>query len=1382
MATYTYIGGPLDDPNSYTVNGMTPMNAPGASDTIDFASGGSPNGNADVGFVTVEGAVTLTGDLQTAGGVFASAPITINAGGDLDSSDAIFTSGAMTVQNGGQLEADGATFDGPSFTVDGSGSSYTDDENFLAEGPTTVTFSNGAQVQTGGDPGDTDVIDGGSFTVTTGAMLTASAIGTADGVTWTFAQNSTLTLSGGGNLAEGGAVGADLNGTGDIDDATINSQGGWAIGGSGLGIGSTGVATFQDGANVTVASLYLGDFDSDEGTLTVSGAATVLMIEGDTSIASSAGLLLVGNDGDGNLTINQGSTVIDTITSTLADSTVGFGSDSTGTVTVDGSATSWQTFGTLDVGGDGFGQVTVQNKGSMTATQLDIAEQSDSGTQDAPDLVDITGDGSSLTVADELDVGVNGVGALLIEAGGAVTISSSGTMALVVGDTAMAVGTVTVTDPGSVLTTEGTAIVGNSGLGTLEIENQGSAMLGGLIVAAQPTSGSAATPDSVTSTGAGSSLIVTGDATVDGAMPTPTNDEGEPDGTCGEWTYTDSGIGTILASNGGYISIGQTLTLLAPPDNTLPPIVTIQSGGGMEVGGNGGLQADTLQIDDGGLIVGHGTIQVGNGAPGAFTNGTIANDGTIEAMDGTLLLQGDVTGDGIAQIDQNSTLEVSGAFSGTVMFNGTYQTTLKIDQPDPTDFTGTIGGLQAGDVVDMPLSALPGEVAHSQIDGSDLELTFSNGTVWQYQLDGDYSDDSFDLLEDNPAGGANGTETDLEMVLQPNNPKIDTGIDGAPTANPYINSLLWGWGAWNPGAGPITYWFGDQGDVMDDVMVHGQTQYLDCDSTVDTWTGPEEQDFINALNDYSSVCGLTFAPASSAETADIVWWLDPTIAAAQALGVSEVPAESSGGQLWQYFDDTPWNADPDQLSFGGDGNNTIVHELGHTLGMAHPHDGGNEPDATTFPGVPSGEDQNTGLNGQNQAVYTIMSYKEGWDGENPNPPPLDYGTQGALGAFDIATLQELYGANDAATNDNQTFTLPTANAAGSGWSSIWAPGGINTITAGGTDLDCTIDLRPAPLTGPNAGGYESYATGILGGYTIANGSDVDNAIGGTGDDTFFVNADDDTITGGGGSDTVVFPDNLADYTLHRVGTVVTVTMDGITDTLNQITTLQFADQSIPANSVLCFASGTHILTDRGEIAVERLHECDRVRTSLSDGTAPIIWIGRRRVNCARHPDPRKVWPVRVSAGAFEDDVPHRDLWLSPDHAVHVDGVLIPIKYLINGTSIAQVAVDKIVYYHVELQRHDVLLAEGLPAESYLDTGDRRSFDNAGEVIRLHPDFVTPRMTGAARWEAAGCAPLVVSGKALEAVRGRLRVRAMSRTIDASRQPQANGGRRSLSNR
>ena len=76
-------------------------------------------------------------------------------------------------------------------------------------------------------------------------------------------------------------------------------------------------------------------------------------------------------------------------------------------------------------------------------------------------------------------------------------------------------------------------------------------------------------------------------------------------------------------------------------------------------------------------------------------------------------------------------------------------------------------------------------------------------------------------------------------------------------------------------------------------------------------------------------------------------------------------------------------------------------------------------------------------------------------------------------------------------------------------------------------------------------------------------------------------------------------------------------------------------------------------------------------------------------------------------------MPHRDCLLSPDHAVFIDNALIPIRHLVNGRSIVQERVDEVTYYHVELPPHDVVVAEGLPCESYLDTGNRAAFADAG---------------------------------------------------------------------
>ena len=202
----------------------------------------------------------------------------------------------------------------------------------------------------------------------------------------------------------------------------------------------------------------------------------------------------------------------------------------------------------------------------------------------------------------------------------------------------------------------------------------------------------------------------------------------------------------------------------------------------------------------------------------------------------------------------------------------------------------------------------------------------------------------------------------------------------------------------------------------------------------------------------------------------------------------------------------------------------------------------------------------------------------------------------------------------------------------------------------------------------------------------------------------------------------------------------------------QITGSGLNEVFTPAFSVACFASGTRIATVHGEIAVEHLREGDAVVSALG-GQVPLRWIGHRRIDCRRHPSPVEVWPVRVRAGAFAESAPRRDLVLSPDHAVHVDGRLIPIRYLVNGASIVQEPVEFVTYWHVELPSHDVLLAEGLECESYLDTGNRAAFANGGTTVMAHADF------SRAAWEAAGCAPLVVCGPAVDAVRADLLRRA-----------------------
>ena len=189
----------------------------------------------------------------------------------------------------------------------------------------------------------------------------------------------------------------------------------------------------------------------------------------------------------------------------------------------------------------------------------------------------------------------------------------------------------------------------------------------------------------------------------------------------------------------------------------------------------------------------------------------------------------------------------------------------------------------------------------------------------------------------------------------------------------------------------------------------------------------------------------------------------------------------------------------------------------------------------------------------------------------------------------------------------------------------------------------------------------------------------------------------------------------------------------------------------PPPPVTCFGAGTRIRTPLGDVAVETLRPGDEVVTLLQPSPQRVRWVGYRRIDMTRDPRPADNLPVCVRAGAFADGLPRRDLLLSPARAVYVEGVLIPVKRLINGTSVRQIDVASITYWHVELDRHDVLLAEGLPAESYLDTGDRAAFANV-PVVMMRPDFQ------ALTWEAQGCAPLVVTGAELLRARALLQRR------------------------
>jgi hypothetical protein len=181
----------------------------------------------------------------------------------------------------------------------------------------------------------------------------------------------------------------------------------------------------------------------------------------------------------------------------------------------------------------------------------------------------------------------------------------------------------------------------------------------------------------------------------------------------------------------------------------------------------------------------------------------------------------------------------------------------------------------------------------------------------------------------------------------------------------------------------------------------------------------------------------------------------------------------------------------------------------------------------------------------------------------------------------------------------------------------------------------------------------------------------------------------------------------------------------------------------------CFCVGTHIRTPRGETLVENLHIGAEVMTAFA-GVQHIKWIGRRDYTGSFIAASHLALPVCLKEGAIANGIPSRDLWVSPDHAICEDGVLIHAWRLINGVSIVQVRhVEFVSYIHIELQGHHVVFAENCATETFRDANCRFRFHNATEYETLY-GFTEPHPP---------CLPLVNGGFHLHNIKSRLAARA-----------------------
>jgi hypothetical protein len=307
----------------------------------------------------------------------------------------------------------------------------------------------------------------------------------------------------------------------------------------------------------------------------------------------------------------------------------------------------------------------------------------------------------------------------------------------------------------------------------------------------------------------------------------------------------------------------------------------------------------------------------------------------------------------------------------------------------------------------------------------------------------------------------------------------------------------------------------------------GSGEIFDGGRTVESsgWNGYQVRQAMAALQAFSQVCDISFRQTHQRAKAELelltYGQLDPPYS-----GVFQPPGTIGEGTgifaagldaiVYNDWADRPGGG----LERGAPGWGLMLHEFGHGLGLAHPHDPGFG--SVVMDGIKPPDEEKSypfrpGDFGLNDSRFTVMSYRGmGVDDGSRR----DYGHAMGPMAFDIAALQQMYGAARSHAGGD-SYLLPTRNGLGTGYLCIWDTGGEDTIRAGRTDRNVTIDLNPATLAyEPGGGGFLSSARGVNGGFTIASGVEIENAAAGDGHDRLVGNALDNRLLGGAGADRI----------------------------------------------------------------------------------------------------------------------------------------------------------------------------------------------------------------------------------------------------------------------
>ena len=1350
-----------------------------------FGPGNGQSGSA--GYLTISnGASLITGGFAQLGGLtgsFGSASIT--SGGVWTAASGLTIGnagvGTLTVSSGTVTTASGFNIGqspGGNGLVSLSSGSVLDANSLNIGGTAAVgtlilansTLANSGFANFGSVP------DGvGLATVSPGALLTANGMSIGN------FGSGLLTINGGTVTSFGTLSGTVVSGGGiDIgqnfgSDGSVSVTGGGRLSGTSLNVGTSGTGTLSINGGVV----------SDSGSFAEGSAAgsfgSVTVANGTLSFGNGMNL---GLSGDGILTINSGGTVLST--SSTSSDWVGNLAGSNGE---------------LDIEAGGTFAVTMAPQASITAIGIGLNAASVTLPAASGSAI-VSGAGALLTTNDNpMSVGNAGLGSLLVTAGGSVAVGTSDTSldyGLGIANSG-GTGNVTVNGTGSTLTVDGYLLDGRGGTGSMLIENNGKVVVNdaaangsGIGIGA----GRGAGPSGPANSGGNGVALVTSGGLLD------------LNSTTSSMNIGGNGVnGALTVNNGGMVMAG---TAIAIGTATSASGTVYGGTGELDIGAGGtvfvnnpvasngydvyvGTASSSIGTSTTGTSSGAASGQVVVSGAGAVLNanslgiavGWLSNGSLMISQGGTVLSgsQNEVAGNALS-IGRRSTGSVTITDPGS---NLTATGVVYVARGGTGSLTIENGG---------SLSSLldPNGVAGISVGGTGLGIGISSGVTYlitggsgfaSVNTGGDmYSAQSIKVGTDGTEGtlniGQGGTAEAGSQVVIGTSVTVAAGDTIILPSSSIISNgtLISSTGIINVSAGGLLQIDGSSSTtpglvIGSDTSSTGELNVVGAGATVN-----ERGELIVGQSGFGAlviqggtvstmpvvVAGITGASVT-APLADV--------SAAAGSDGSNVTVTGPGAE-WQILGDlNVGDAAAGSLAITAGGSVVAA-----SLDTAVQNTGSQEATSqitVSGPGSQLNVINDATVGDAGSALMSILN------GATVFATDLTIGAQstgrGAVFLSDAGSQLDLagtlfvgttLGVGELTIGPSATATATTAVLNGQ----VVDEGGtlnapqINITTgealvgfgafgtAGGLVLNSgTIDASGGTL-------IEDGTVGGTGSLLVTNGAtlDVTGAVANTQSVVFATNSgalDLEDIGGFAGTITVfaagdtIFVNTASLASFTQSGSIVEVISSGTTLGVMAFASTSLASTAETAGGALvdvtCFAAGTRLSTERGEIAVEGLVVGDRVQLARGP-SKPMVWIGHRTVDCARHPAPRKVWPVRVSAGAFGPCRPQRDLWLSPDHALFVNDVLIPVKHLINGTTIAQVAVEEITYYHVELPQHAVILAEGLPAESYLDTGDRKNFANGGGPIKLYPDFSTRT------WEAEGCAPLVVTGPQLEAAR------------------------------